>query len=116
MVVDRCYYIKIAQVGKNTSVTGKFYILVMFLLILFCGLSFCSGVQNAKVQRETSGNSFLWIIAKQLARLEDKVQDIQKQYNSKDKEIETIKKILQGKKLDGRFSRIVDKLIMNKCT
>ncbi|VDI01366.1 Hypothetical predicted protein [Mytilus galloprovincialis] len=72
----------------------------MFLLILFCGLSFCSGVQNTKVQRETSGNSFLWIIAKQLARLEDKVQDIQKQYNSKDKEIETIKEILQSKKFD----------------
>lgn len=77
----------------------------MFLLILYYVLSFCSGVQNAKFERETSRNSLLWIIAKQLARLEDNVQDMQKQYNINDKEIETIKETLlgQSKKLDGRF-------------
>ncbi|CAC5357830.1 C1QL [Mytilus coruscus] len=86
----------IAQFVPNTPVTSTFCISVMFLSILYCVLSFCSVVQNTIFERETSGNGLLWIIAKQLDRLENKVQDMQKQYISRDKEIETIKETLQG--------------------
>ncbi|CAC5357826.1 C1QL [Mytilus coruscus] len=68
----------------------------MFLLILYCALSFCSVVRNETFERETSRNSLLWIIAKQLDRLENKLLDMQKQYISRDKEIQTIKETLQG--------------------
>ncbi|XP_052072543.1 heavy metal-binding protein HIP-like [Mytilus californianus] len=67
----------------------------MFLLVLYCVLSLSSVVYNVNVERDSSENGFLWIIAKQLDRLENKFQEIQKQYNSRGAEIESIKETLQ---------------------
>ncbi|CAG2246727.1 C1QL [Mytilus edulis] len=63
----------------------------MFLLVLYCVLSLNSVVYSVNVERGSSENGFLWIIAKQLDRLENKVQEMQKQYNA---EIETVKETL----------------------
>ncbi|XP_063419139.1 complement C1q-like protein 2 [Mytilus trossulus] len=63
----------------------------MFLSVLYCVLSLSSVVYSVNVERGSSENGFLWIIAKQLDRLENKVQEMQKQYST---EIKSVKETL----------------------
>ncbi|XP_063397777.1 complement C1q-like protein 2 isoform X2 [Mytilus trossulus] len=63
----------------------------MFLLVLYCVLSLSSVVYSVNVERGSSENGFLWIMAKQLDRLENKVQEMQKQYST---EIKSVKETL----------------------
>ncbi|XP_063397778.1 collagen alpha-1(VIII) chain-like [Mytilus trossulus] len=67
----------------------------MFLSVLYCVLSLSSVVYSVNVERRSSENGFLWIIAKQLDRLENRFLDMQKQYNSRGAEIESIKETIQ---------------------
>lgn len=82
----------------------------MFLLTLLCVLSFAAIVHNEKVKRESSGNILMWIIARQLDRVDNKLLDMQKQYNSRDAEIESMKKTIQrqNKELRGKFLRMIN--------
>ncbi|XP_063419143.1 complement C1q-like protein 2 [Mytilus trossulus] len=63
----------------------------MFLSVLYCVLSLSSVVYSVNVERGSSENGFLWIMAKQLDRLENKVQEMQKQYST---EIKSVKETL----------------------